>query len=137
MAEIIEQQPQEAAAGLPNITTTSAGYRIARTAPALLLRHDISDDELETLGVIKRSHLWDFMWTMLGAALGAAPSATEHIYEYFHAGTAINMKGIGEIVFASVAAAIFLVLFFAVYSERKSAPDLAKAIRERTRQTVS
>jgi hypothetical protein len=112
------------------------GYRIARTTPTELLRHDISDEELGALGEMKRDHLWDFMWIVLGVALGSAPSACEHIWGLFH-DHPISVKGLAEVVITFICAAAFAILYLAVYSYREVPTDLASAIRERTKQMVS
>ena len=123
---------------LPNVsgTTPRAGAsRISRTSFDGLLHHNISDKELESLGGVKRDHLWDFMWIMLGIAVGAALPATEHIYRHFWIGVTehLSIKGLVEILITVTGGAIFLVLYLAVYMGKKSNPDLVAAIRERTR----
>jgi hypothetical protein len=124
---------------LPNVSATAprgGASRISRTSPVELLHHDISDEELGSLGEMKRDHLWDFMWIMLGIAVGAAPSAFDHIYQHFWIGVAehLSLKGLVEILITVTGGAIFLVLYLAVYTGKKSGPDLVAAIRERTKQ---
>jgi hypothetical protein len=120
---------------LGTVSIASGGYRISRTVPAELLRHDISDDELGRLGEMKHDHLWDFMWVVLGVALGLAPSMCDHIYGISQ-GHPITAKGLGEVVIGFAAASVFAVLYLAVYMRRKPAADMVAAIRERTKHTV-
>jgi hypothetical protein len=107
------------------ITPRGAALRSARTAQDETVHHNISGDELASLGEMKRDHLWDFMWVMLGIAIGAAPSALDHIYRHFWIGVDehLTLKGLAEILITVTGGAIFLVLFLAVYSSKRTRPD--------------
>ena len=52
----------------------AAAYKIERTSPDVLLRHDISDEELEKLADTKRDYLWEGKRVALGVFLGVAPA---------------------------------------------------------------
>ena len=57
--------------------------RIRTTMPDELLRHDISDEELEALAETRRDHLWEGMWVSLGSAIGFLPTTIISIYSAY------------------------------------------------------
>ena len=65
-----------------SIENSSAGngFVVATTKPDRLLRHDISDEELEVLCEMSSSHLIEAMWAALGAFIGFSPSSIQAIY---------------------------------------------------------
>lgn len=50
---------------------TVPGYAVHTTRPDFILRHDISDEELDVLTSETRTFMHDVIWGSLGAALGA------------------------------------------------------------------
>jgi hypothetical protein len=123
-----ENKPTELPAALgivtasPNVSAIAprgATSRASRTTLEELLPNSSVEDRGSS-GEMKREHLWDFMWVMLGVAIGAAPSALSHIYLHFWIGVAehLSLKGLVEILITVTGAAIFLVLFLAVYSRK-------------------
>jgi len=56
-------------------TTTAAGYAIRRTVPDELVRHDISDEELDMLCNGGADRAYNAMWAFFGIAGGAISGA--------------------------------------------------------------
>jgi hypothetical protein len=87
------------------------------------------------LGEVRHDHLWDFMWVVFGVALGGAPSSWDHVWGMLHS-TPIDARALAEVVITCSCAAVFVVLYLAVYMRKKPATNLATTIRERTKQIV-
>jgi len=58
---------------------------VQTTRPAVLIRHSISDEELEMLKEGNRDGLSEAFWAFVAAALAALPAASDAIYRaYMH-----------------------------------------------------
>lgn len=117
-------------------TAASVGkqqLRIATTAPDTLLRHDISDEELEMIGGVKRDGFAEFMWAMVSLAVGAAPAGIEAIYKSYLAATPAPLSALGLVQVILMVAGIVLALATGVAIRRRGKPvaDLVEAIRAR------
>ena len=128
-------EPQtEASSGPPTLVT----YVVERTAPERLLRHDISDEELGSLGDMRRDYLWEGKWVALGLAMGAAPNAIAALHRSYATEPAVAMGIVDlvQIILMFVGFAIWAVLFFVVRNKTREASSLVTEIRERTARRV-
>lgn len=114
------------------------GLKVKTTMPDELLRHNISDEELQVLADMRRDHLWEGMWVALGIFLGFIPtvfSAIKNAY-FIEERARISMSG-GDLIQVILFAAsffIFALLCYIFKNKGKSAGDLVDAIRKRTAQ---
>lgn len=58
-------------------------YNIARTLPDELLRHDISDEELDMLCGSRTGGIREGMWAAIGTTAGAIPTGLSALVNYF------------------------------------------------------
>lgn len=112
------------------------GLRIATTMPDELLRHNISDEELQALVDMRRDYLWEGMWVALGIALASSPTAITFLVNYFSNDNliAISPSDLFHVIVLFVSSAIFGVLCYVTRGKSKSAQELARKIRERTKR---
>ena len=117
---------------------TTPAYKIERTSPDVLRRHDISDEELEKLADTKRDYLWEGKWVALGVCLGVAPACLDELSEAYFADPSIPLSagGLAQVVIFFASAVAFGILWPVMKGKGRDAGDLATAIRERTAQQV-
>lgn len=123
-------------AGLPqNTQATGYSYAITITRPSELLRHDISDEELESLAEMKRDYLWEGMWVALGLCIGVAPNAVQFLWTYKPSAPASPSDLIHVIAFFC-SLLVFCLLAYLMRTKSRDVKSLVKAIRERTNHRV-
>ena len=115
----------------------AGGYeiKISTTVPDKIVRHNISDEELDVLCDSSRDELWELRWAALGALLSALPAAMEGLYRYVTSPEGqMGPLTLFQVLIAFVSAAVWLVLTFIV--PRKAARSSGKRdeIRARTSQ---
>jgi len=113
---------------------------IRTTHPDELLRHDISDEELEMLGENKKSFFHEFMWAALTGAIGSGPAATHNIHSAFFATPASALTAFELIEIVIFFGFVILACFAAVAMrlEMKRAPDnLKERIRAWTKCNIA
>ena len=117
---------------------TTTAYKIERTSPDVLRRHDISDEELEKLADTKRDYLWEGKWVALGVFLGVAPACLDELGEAYVAdpGSPLSVGDLFQVVVFFASAVAFVILRRVMKRKSSDAKDLATAIRERTAQQV-
>jgi hypothetical protein len=64
-------------------SSPTAAIEIITTQPARLLRHNISDEQLEMLAATNRDGLSEAMWAMVGASIGLLSAAGEAIWRAY------------------------------------------------------
>ena len=64
-------------------TGATAPYKIERTSPDVLLRHDISDEELDKLADTRRDYLWEGKWVALGVCVGVGPACFDELRDAY------------------------------------------------------
>ena len=133
-ANIAPQIPADVAIG----TGSTAPYRIERTSPDVLRRHDISDEELTMLADTKRDYLWEGKWVALGVCLGAAQSSANALYAAYWNTPPISLSfgDLLQVMFFFGGLVAFLILQRVMKKKTTDAKDLAAAIRERTARAV-
>ena len=139
----VESPPISPSAPESSLRTDSASapadafpYNISRTTPNVLLRHDISDEELQVLVDMKRDYIWELKWVVVGIALGSAPSSLDHYQNFWTDRAPLSGGGLFSIVVTMVSLAIFVLLLFVMRSKSRTAEELAGDIRARTAQRV-
>lgn len=121
---------------VPPISTDppGPGLTIRRTAPDELLRHDISDEELDMLCDSRRDNLSEGMWACIGGALGGVPSAIPALVHYWNSTTPMPLSDLLQIIVFAVAGAIGFVLWHICSSRSGRATSLQAEIRNRARR---
>ena len=116
----------------------TAPYNISRTTPDELLRHDISDEELNVLGDMRRDYLWEGMWVALGITVGVAPACLEALIESYGGENTVALPptDLAQIIIFFGAFLVFGIICWVMKSKSKVARDLVKKIKERTKQRV-
>lgn len=85
---MVENDTSQAASAEPGteepISTApiGTGFTISTTVPDELLRHDISDEELDLLCETRRDNIWEGLWIATGLALGGVPSTIPAVLTY-------------------------------------------------------
>ena len=76
-----------------------SGYSIPvlTTIPASVLRHNISDEELEMLSSSQTRRIENFMWSMVGVSFGAASAAFKNVNSAYFVDQPIPLNG-GQLV---------------------------------------
>ena len=117
----------------------SGGYSVVRTHPDELLRHDISDEELEALCNMKRGPLYEGKWTAIGLFIGGLPQTIQAIYSAYiiDEKVAISMWDLTAIVVVGISAALFGVLHFVVSDTQEVADKLLEKIKNRPKIVVT
>lgn len=107
------------------------GYKITRTKPDQLIRHDISDEELDMLCEGRKDHVWEGMWTALGVALGTIPTSLANFGKYQATGK-IGSVDLATLIICCVAIVLTAVLLAVGGFRGRGSGALKQQIRERT-----
>lgn len=104
---------------------------IITTSPQHILRHNISDEQLEKLSSSQTSSLENLMWACFGAASGDLSATLRNINSAFIADEKKPLDWVStvEIVFFFVAVAVFLVLRTICAGYNKDRGKLVREIR--------
>jgi hypothetical protein len=119
--------------------TQSSNYAITRTMPDELLRHDISDEELEMLKNSRHDQLRAFAWAMIALAAGAAPAALNALFASYAPDATRTMSLLDQVqvTLMAVGSALGAGAHLLCNTRSKDAEDLAEKIRKRTRRLTS
>ena len=122
---------------LPPISTApvAEGFAIATTAPDELLRHNISDEELDMLCESRSDGATEGCWVALGALAASAPAALPAMLNYHTSQSPMGLADFLQIIIFWIALVVLAVLFFLGRSRGKSAKTLKAEIRNRRRTT--
>lgn len=109
-------------------------FPIRTTMPAELLRHDISDEELDMLDASKRDTLREAAWGFFGLGGGFVFSAARNIHATYISDKAVPLTGVDliEVVACFAAFAIGITLAVICYRRSSVGGSLAARIRART-----
>lgn len=117
--------------------TPGSDPQILTTAPEHILRHNISNEELDMLTAARTDMSREIMLVAIGAAIGALPAAATGVSAYISA--EIPTLPLAELIQLIVCVS-GISLFVAMAVVRKdrvtSAKDLRNQIRERTLHSV-
>lgn len=124
----------------PSVTSgpSTGPYIISRTTPDELLRHDISDEELNMLGDMRRDYLWEGMWVALGITLGVAPASMFALITSYggEQNIALSLTDLAQTIIFFTALVGFGILCWVMKSKSKIARDLVRKIKDRTKQRI-
>jgi hypothetical protein len=115
-------------------------FPIRTTLPDEVLRHDISDEELDMLGDTKRGFFHEFMWAAFSGAIGAGPAALHSIGMAYFVGKPEPISGFRLLEIVLFFGFLFLGIFSAIVvcmESKKDPQSLKEKIRTRTRSEAS
>ena len=113
-------------------------YKIIRSQPDEIVRHDISDEELTALSDVRGDYLWEGKWVAAGVCLGVAPTTIQALFDSYW-GENEQLMGLGEQVQVMIfigSLVAFLLLWRVLRNKRRDAKELVEEIRKRTRRDV-
>lgn len=110
---------------------SALGYTITRTKPAQLLRHDISDEELDMLCEGRKDRVWEGMWAAVGVALGSIPSSVAALGKY-QTSSKIGAVELTTLIICCIAIVLAAVLLAVGGFRGRGSGSLKQQIRERT-----
>jgi hypothetical protein len=113
----------------------SLGYVVMRTSPDKLLRHDISDEELDMLCQSRRENLDGGMWAALGTVAGSLPGAVSGIINYFIA--KLSLAELIQLILCSIGIALAITFYCLATGRGKLGHNLKELIRKRTAKAAS
>jgi hypothetical protein len=107
---------------------------IEYTRPDRLLRHDISDEELEMLSGARRDGMSEALWAMIGAAIASLPSAGEAIYKAYLAPQAMPLTEVHLLEIVVFVGAVAAAVSIAIFSSKRgqTSTGLVETIRARS-----
>lgn len=119
--------------GQPKVGGASGagGIPIKTSQPDSLLRHNISDEQLQMLSDLKRDGLYQLGWAAVGGVAGSVVPAIEAVWRSYaetpaHPLTVVGLLNIAVLLISLTAAGIS---FPVARSRAQAASDLVKQIR--------
>jgi hypothetical protein len=99
----------------------------------VLVRHDISDEELDMLRDSSTTGFSETMWGLWGVAGGFLTTIIEKSYHAFFKvpPSPLNLMDVMEFIIFSAALAAGFCLYFISYKKNKNGSDLLTSIRSR------
>ena len=112
---------------------------IRTTSPAEVLRHNISDEELDMLAGTKRENLDPFMWAMFSLATGALPAVIVAVYKAYWSSdaTPLALVDLFQIVMVVAGLSMGLVALFVKQRRSVVANELVTKIRSQGANPVT
>lgn len=120
-------------------SSTDSGITIDTTMPDRILRHNISDEELESLCAMSSSHLVEAMWVSLGTFLGFLPTSISAINNAFFVASS-NATDIAnpmsggdfiQVLFCMASFVLFVSVWLVVRGKKDNTTQLLEVIRQR------
>lgn len=118
-----------------NIVTTSSSLNsvpVRTTQPDEILRHSISDEELDRLCEAKSDLVFEMLLIAVGTAIGSLTGALGAIAVYLDDPSQLSVSSLGEMLLCSMAVAITLVLVVVNRKRTDRSVSLRENIRSRT-----
>jgi hypothetical protein len=114
-------------------SSSTVPIEIVTTQPAQLLRHNISDEELEMLATIRREGLGEAVAATAGAAVALAPAVGETIWKAYIETpfTPISIFHLIEIVAFGATTAVGIAVYLLSGSRGNRVRELVQEIRGR------
>ena len=94
-----------------------------------MLRHDISDEQLDMLGSGKRDGLAEAVWCAAGGAASLSPTTVANLIEYTKDRASLGSLQLAETIIFFVMFALFLGLLIVLLARGKHSDDLVARIR--------
>jgi hypothetical protein len=112
--------------------TSSIGpHTIETTMPDAILRHNISDEDLDMLCENKKDFVLEILWIAIGVLLGSLPTALTGMWAYKNSGN-LPVDGFIQIILFWLGLVVALVVGSIAMSRGKRAKNLQTIIRERS-----
>lgn len=113
----------------------SSSFPVLTSKPAAILRHDISDEELDDLSENKKDLVSEMFWAAIGVLFGAAPSGTTNIYKYFSNPntTTFLPENFVQMALFFCGLTATVVLGFVYWKKSQKSKDLVQNIRSRSK----
>ena len=105
--------------------------RFVVTRPDMIVRHEISDEELETLCDSSPSPEQQIFWTALGGLTGALPGAVSAVAAYSVDRSTLTVDLLASLVLAGIALAVTIVGAYLGHKKGSKNKLLRDAIRKR------
>ena len=114
-------------------SSAANGIAVATTKPDKLLRHDISDEELDGVSQMSNSHLVEGMWAAFGACIGVFPATCAAIYNAYFANKTESMGvfDLSQTILCFVSLSVGLVLLYVIKNTTCNVTTLVNEIRSR------
>jgi hypothetical protein len=109
-------------------------YTIACTMPDQLLRHNISDEELDMLCEGRRDNVWEGMWVAIGLLVGSLPSAANALWKYDPKSPTLALVDLIQIVIFFISLVMAGVLCSIVVRRGRAVTKKEAEIRARTQR---
>ncbi len=113
--------------------TGTNGPEIKRTQPKVILRHDISDEELDQLADLNRGESSGLIYLLFGLSGGSLISCLEKLHNSYITSPqqAIPWYGLIEIILFSSSLITGIILSFLYRDKKSKCKDLIEEIRSR------
>ena len=105
---------------------------VVTSRPNHILRHDISDEELEMLCESKSDFVTEFIWVGLGGMLGSVPTTFVSLMGYSASTTALPATDLIQILIFFLSLGIVIVAAVVSINRGRRSKDLRTAIRDRS-----
>jgi hypothetical protein len=113
------------------IGSNAPGIAIRTTQPQSILRHNISDEQLDALVNANRDGLADWMWGFAGIAVGLFPASLESVIAAYSSSqpTPLSVTNLGEIVACAVCLSLAVIIRLISGSRKNRSEEIARQIR--------
>lgn len=117
---------------MPIATDLTNAVPVVTSRPNHILRHDISDEELEMLCESKSDFVTEFIWVGLGGMLGSVPTTFVSLMGYSASTTALPATDLIQILIFFLSLGIVIVAAVVAINRGRRSKDLRTAIRDRS-----
>ena len=117
---------------MPIATDLTNAVPVVTSRPNHILRHDISDEELEMLCESKSDFVTEFIWVGLGGMLGSLPTTFVSLMGYSASTTALPATDLIQILIFFLSLGIVIVAAVVAINRGRRSKDLRTAIRDRS-----
>jgi hypothetical protein len=110
--------------------------QLATSYPSQIVRHNISDEELDMLCEQRRDHVREYLWVALGAMAGAFPAALGGLVRYFFGEDAgqLPIDALAQVIIFFVGGVVAAVTWHIQADRGNAGAELKDAIRARTKK---
>ena len=105
---------------------------VVTSRPNQILRHDISDEELDVLCESRSDFVSEFIWVGIGGMLGSLPATVVSVIGYSSLTSALPVSELIQLLIFVLSFGILLVAGVVSFSRAKRSTDLRAAIRDRS-----
>lgn len=117
---------------MPIATDLTNAVPVVTSRPNHILRHDISDEELEMLCESKSDFVTEFIWVGLGGMLGSLPTTFVSLMGYSASTLALPASDLIQILIFFLSLGIVIVAAVVSINRGRRSKDLRTAIRDRS-----